>query len=285
MWHDSYVISAPDVFCYRQYRQYLRDFYAYMKSEKRGFSLRSFSEAAGIGSSNYLKLVMDGDRNLSPEMAQRFARACGLSAEPSKYFCTLVAFNQATETHERDRAYEQLLSFPQHHQVHRLDAAYADYYRKWYIPAVRELCAHSGFQEDPHWIGRKLRPTVASSSVKKALSVLIELGMLVRHPDGGLRQASPSVEADERPLAHHVKGFQRTMMEKAIEALDRWPQREREIGSLTLCLSESQYEELLRRVAAFRNSLFKEFQSDADAERVVQVNLQAFPLSAAEGNQ
>ena len=81
--------AAPDIFAYDDYRAFLRDFYASKKGQKRGFSLRAFSRKAGLTSSNYLKLVMDGDRNLSASMAERFADACGLREREQAYPRTL----------------------------------------------------------------------------------------------------------------------------------------------------------------------------------------------------
>jgi uncharacterized protein (TIGR02147 family) len=65
--------SPVDVFEYLDYRAFLRDIYLAKKAERRGFSFRAFSRRANLRSPNYLKLVMDGERNLSRAMAERFA--------------------------------------------------------------------------------------------------------------------------------------------------------------------------------------------------------------------
>ena len=62
-----------DVFRYRDYRQYLRDVYGARKQSEYGFSYRAFARKAGLSAPNYLKLVADGQRKLTPEMATRFA--------------------------------------------------------------------------------------------------------------------------------------------------------------------------------------------------------------------
>ena len=59
--------GVPDVFDYLDYRAYLRDYYAYAKSARRGFSHRTFSRRAGLGSPNHLKRVMEGRQNGQPE--------------------------------------------------------------------------------------------------------------------------------------------------------------------------------------------------------------------------
>ena len=63
-----------DGFQFQDYREFLRAYYAERKTHAK-ISYRAFSRRAGLGSPNYLKLVMDGARNLSPAMAGRFAAA------------------------------------------------------------------------------------------------------------------------------------------------------------------------------------------------------------------
>lgn len=273
------VSAAPDVFRFRDYRAFLRALYKHRKEHEYGFSLRAFSRHAGLRSSNYLKLVMDGDRNITPEMAARFARACGLSGQAADYFCELVAFTQAKRADERERVFARLRRFRRYRATHKLDPAQEAYYGQWYIPAIRELCARGDFREDEKWIGRALVPNVAPRDVRRALSVLLELGLLERDDSGRLRQTEPLIETAERPLSHHVVGFHRAMMERASDALDHVPREEREISSLTLCLSEAQVAKLKERLWRLREELLHIFQSDDDAERVVQVNFQMFPLS------
>src|SRR5262245_35395175 len=92
-----------EVYDYLDYRAYLRD--VYLEGKKRGLSHRSFSRRAGLKSPNYLKRVIDGDRNLSDDMIARFAKALGLDRESSDYFRDLVHFTHARTTTERNTYY------------------------------------------------------------------------------------------------------------------------------------------------------------------------------------
>jgi uncharacterized protein (TIGR02147 family) len=271
--------AAVDVFRYRDYRSFLRDYYERNKQRRGGYSLRAFSRGTGLRSPNYLKLVMDGDRNLTPTMALRFAEGCGLAGDAVEYFCELVSFNQARLARERELHYERLKRFSRFRKVHKLDAAQSVYHSEWYVPAVRELVMRADFQEDPSWIAQALLPPISSAQAKRALAVLLELGLLVRDDGGKLAQAQELVETPEGPLGHHVVEFHRSMMAHAADALDRVPREEREISSLTLCVSSAQFEKLKEELSAFRSLLLQRYQADQDAERVVQLNFQLFPLS------
>lgn len=241
-----------------------------------------FSRLAGLTSSNYLKLVMDGDRNLGASAAQRFAAACGLESTRASYFVELVTLQQARTQAERERAYEQLRGYKRFRQAHPLDEEYAAYHAHWYVPAVRELAARRDFQPDPKWIAGKLMPAITSRQAARALRVLRELGLLVEDGQGKLRQAHALVKTPDKPLGHHVVRFHRVMMERAAEAIDLVPREQREIASLTLCLSATQLAALKAELVRVRGDLLRRYTAEADAKRVVQVNFQMFPLSVDE---
>ena len=271
--------AKVDVFAFRDYRAFLRAYVARRQSEKRGFSAREFTEGLGLRSPNYLKLVIDGERNLGADLAHRMGEACGLSGEALAYFCALVAFNQGKTARERELHYQTLQSFRRFRASHRLDAAQSAYHSAWYIPAIFELSTRPDFTGDPSWIAKTLLPSISPAQAREALSVLEELGLLVRGADGKYRQTDHVVETPEGPLGHHVVTFHRTMLERAAEAIDRVPREEREIASLTLCISQARMAELKRELEQFRHQLVARYQGDTDPERVVQVNFQLFPLS------
>ena len=276
------MAAAPDVFAFEDFRAFLRAYYAHKKALGRGFSLRVFSRKAGLTSSNYLKLVMDGDRNLSPEMAERFAEACDLTGQAAEYFIALVTLGQAKGFAERERAYKQLKTFRRFREVHPLDEVFEAYYARWYIPAVRELAARRDFRADPKWIASTLMPAITARQATQALAVLQKLGLLMADASGNLRQAHALVETPDRPLGHHVARFHRAMMERAADAIDIVPREQREISSLTLCISARRMRELKAHLGRLRDELLHEYTADADAKRVVQLNFQLFPLTIEE---
>ncbi len=268
-----------DVFGYRNYRQFLSDYYHLRKKTEYGFSYRRFARSVGLRSPNYLKLVSEGARNLTAEMAARFAAACGLKGEGAVYFCDLVAFNQAGSEPERERCYERLRGHRRYRTVFKLDAAHARYHGHWYIPAIRELAASPDFRADPKWIARRLRPRIAPRDAKRALDVLLELGLLADDGAGGLRQSAPLLSTGEGPLGHHIVSYHRAVLERAAEALELFTRDEREFGALTLRISEQRFEAIKDQLYQLRQQLLQDSAEDTDARLVVQLNVQLFPLT------
>lgn len=291
------VESSKNIFEYLDYRSFLADVYKRRKASEYGFSYRSFAKRAGSTSSNYLKLVTDGQRNLTPEMAHRFAEALGLKGTEKYYFCDLVAFNQASTNAERERCHSSLRRYRAFRKVFQLDQAHGKYHSEWYLPAIRELCGARGFRSDPKWIAKKLRPNITVKEVERALKVLIELGMVIMDEEGKIHQVEALVATgDDKPLGHQVVTYHRKMMERAAAALDDVPRDEREIAALTLTVSPRQAAELKRRLYAFRQELLHDSLNahsdspvgdDAASEarsEVIQINFQLFPLTYKEGS-
>lgn len=268
-----------NIFEYLDYRAYLRDHYQERKAHEYGFSHRAFSKRAGLRSTNYLKLVMDGQRNLSPEMAHQFADGCGLEGRAADYFCELVAFNQADTAAERNRCHERMMRYKQYRAIHNLASAQSAYYATWYLPAIRELAARPDFDPDPKWIGRTLLPRIAASEAQKALATLLQLGLLVEDADGRIRQSVALVTSGPGPLGHQVVNYHRAMLERASAAIDLIPREEREISALTLCVSQEVLLDLKERIREFRRELLQLAELGGAPERVVQLNFQLFPLS------
>jgi uncharacterized protein (TIGR02147 family) len=276
-----------DVFDYRDYRAFLRDVYKSRKQTEYGFSYRAFAKRAGLSAPNYLKLVAEGQRNLTPEMAGRFASALGLNEEPAGYFCDLVAFNQASTAPERERCYQRLQSYRRYRNTFRLDAAHAAYHSEWYIPAIRELAACTGFQEDPKWIARRLQPSITARQAQQALAVLEQLGLLVRDAEGRLVQHQAVLSTgDDQPLGHHITTFHRTMLQRAGEALDSVAREEREIAALTVGLDATRFRQFKQRLYELRQELLHLATASGDPpDRVVQINFQMFPLSRVDSGR
>lgn len=270
--------SDPDVLSFLDYRAYLRALYEARKKQ-RGFSFRAFSRRAGLTSPNYLKLVIDGERNLSASMAGRFARACGLSGGRERYFTTLVAFNQARTLDERNRAYARLRRHRRAQDAQRLNRAQDLYHSRWYLPAIREFVTSDEFREDPKWIGRQLWPSISAREAADAVALLCDLGLLTRGEDGKLTQSEPTVTTGPELRSLHLANFHRTMIEHAKGAIDEVPSLERDVSSLTLCLGASGLVRVKQAIQRFRRELLDLAELEDAPRQVVQANFQLFPLT------
>lgn len=277
--------SRIDVYSYQDYRALLADYYAERKTHGRGFSYRAFSRRVGLSSPNHLKRVIEGERNLSAEMAQRFAEACGFHGKEAQYFCELVEFNQARTSADKQARYEALASHRGYRRAQKLDVAQAAYHSHWYVPAVRELAGSRAFRPEATWIAEQLLPAISIEQAEQALAVLIDLGLLVKTVDGRLVQADAIVSTGPETGGVHIVAYHQSMMQRAVASIDLVPKPARDISALTLRVSRRGLARIKERIQEFRRELVGLETAEAleasssDGEIVVQLNMQMFPLT------
>jgi len=271
----------PDVFDYLDFRAFLRDYYLDGKAE-RGLSYRALSRRLELKSSNFFKLVLDGSRNLSSRMAERFAQAMCPDQDSRRYFLELVCLGQARDAEARAAAEAKVTGYRRSRRIQSLDRHQAAYHSIWYLPAIRELITSRHFREDPAFIAQTLIPNITPEQAAEALETLLLLGLLVRDAGGALRQGQSLVTTGDETASRHVSTYHRTMMDLAAASLDRIAADQRDVSSLTLCLGQDGLRRVKDRIQRFRRELLELSAAEESPEQVVQVNFQLFPLSRSE---
>lgn len=273
------VEKKVNLFEYDNYRVYLKDLYNELKGATRHFSYRYFSKMAGFRSPNFLKLVMDGNRNLSADGIEKFSRALRHNKEESIFFRNLVLLNQAVTLEERKFYAEQLIRSRFYKKVHPLKKAQYHYYTNWYFIPIRELVALKDFREDPEWIAHRLSPPITAHEAKQALVELEQLGLIKRNDAGTLVQTDTFVSTGDEVTSTSVAHFHKEMIQKGAEAIDRFDIKDRDISSVTLGLSRQGASQVKDLVSRFRKELMVIAKQEEELEGVYQVNFQLFPLT------
>jgi uncharacterized protein (TIGR02147 family) len=151
------------------------------------------------------------------------------------------------------------------------------------VPAIRELAASPHFREDPEWIASTLQPAIKPREAAQALATLLELGLLRRNADGGLEQQTRVLSTGPETLGMHIRNYHAEMMQRATAAMAEFPALDRDVSSLTMCVGPEVLAELKERIRAFRRELIDLVSSQENPTRVLQLNLQLFPLSSDVG--
>lgn len=271
--------QKPNIFEYLEYRSFLKELFAFKKSENASFSHRSFARLAGLQSSNFLKLVMDAQRNLSPKAIHQFAKAFKLNKNESDFFEALVYFNQAKSMEEKNLYYDRISQFKKYHDAKPLDVHQYTYFSNWYFVALRELTLLKSFKEDTVWINKKLKARLHPDEIKRAIRILLDLKLLHRDANGSLRQSDSKISSSPEMGILAVYNFHREMIQKAGESIEKSLAEHRDISGLTLALSKKQFEKIRLRINEMRREIHELSCEESDKEAVYQVNFQLFNLS------
>lgn len=269
----------PSIYEYTDYRAYLRDYYVAEKARRPAFSYRYFARRAGHTSPNFLKLVIEGKRNLGPASVTAFARALELDAEEASFFNDLVAYGQAKNDEGKTKALGRISAARNYRKAGRIEGDLFEYLSHWYLPAIRELVARRDFVEDPKWIARQLVPAITAKKAADGLKVLANLGLVRRMPDGRLERGDPSWTTGPDASSKIVTDFHQQMLTLANEALQKFTPEQRNMSSLVVCVRAKTIEELRRRITSFQQELLALCDADEEPDVVYQVGMQLFPLS------
>jgi len=268
------------IYGYTDYRAYLKDFYEFKKDSARGYSYRSFSKAAGFSSPNFLKLVIDGKRNISNEAIDKFIKGLRLNPQMGKYFRSLVKMNQSKADKEKLEYFEELKGLTPHAKKRQLNVDEFQYLSHWLYPVLRELIELKEFRDDPYWISRKLKGKVNVAEISKALNWLIKSGFIEKQEDGTYTANDNMVLTSDEVKNLAIRNYHRQMLDQAKETLEELDVTEREFGALTFTLPDTALDELKFKLKNFRRDLHTwamQAAEDSSSSMVVQVNLQMYP--------
>ncbi len=273
-----------NLFDYLDYRQYLRDFYNHSKKTHASFSFRDFSKKAGFKSPNFLKLVMEGDRNLTEDSLPPFMTGLGLNKQEQEFFRNLVFFNQAKSHERKDFYYQRLLQSRKFVELKPIHKDQYEYCSEWYHSVVRELVASSNFDGTPEWVSSQIHPVVTPGQVQKSLSMLERLKFLERDSEGRLRQVSSLVSTGAEVTSVDLVNYHVGMLDLTKEVFNSVLPHHRDVSALTLGIKKNLLPDLKEKIKNFRKEILELVSTDPDPQIVIQLNMQMFPLTKIEGD-
>ena len=278
------------LFAYTDYRRYLADWFAEKKRDNGRFSLGMLAERSGFKARDYLLRVMRGDRNLSPEGAKKLSDFFRFSEKQAEYFSTLVRFNQARTTSEKDRCYSRLAEVRKFGAHQRLRQDQFEYLTAWYHSALRSLLPvrepprTAGGQEDWDRLGKLLDPPLTAKQARDSVDLLLRLGLLARDTLGRYTVQEPALSPGDEVAALGVANFHRAAMDLAKRSIDRHPSSSRDISGVTMSISQNGFRRIKSELKAFRKRIQAIASADTGEDMVYQLNLHFIPLTRTRGN-
>ena len=278
-------VQAPILSEYVDYRAYLSDFYLYKKRSHQGlraYSYSVFSAAADIKSPNYLKLIIDGKRNLSEEMIGKFAKALKLNRFETFEFRLLVRYGQESDPLRRNQILRELADIRVNRQIKdgEIDREKWERIPNWVGLVLYAMADQKEVNFSLSQLKQLLRGKASEEDIKQSLEKLFEGGQLKRS-EGRVEKGEPISGKEEVPVPL-VRKLQAEMNYLGMESLFQDSPKEREFGSLTLSLTEEEFEKYRFELRQLRKRIHKEVAVDREtspADRIYQLNLQLFPVT------
>jgi uncharacterized protein (TIGR02147 family) len=282
-------ITAPHVSDYMDFRTYLAAFFDYKRKQSAGdlrpYSYATFSAGANIKSPNYLKMIIEGRRNLSSDMILKFAKALGLNKELTEDFDLLVSYGQAMDGADRNMFLKKLSE----HRVQvklrtgEIDKKTWEKIPSWAAWVIYAMVDQEGVRYDLKSLKDLLRGKASEDEIEQALGSLFKSGELVMDPaTGEVTKARTLIESAEDVPVALVRKLQAQLMYLGLESLYQDAATEREFGTLTLSLTKQEFEEVKFKLRQIRKQINKDnsiARMSSKGDRVYQLNIQLFPVT------
>jgi uncharacterized protein (TIGR02147 family) len=272
-------IKHPNIYTFNDFRAYLRDYFSWRCHMQQSYSHRIMAKELGFPSPNYIKLVMDGQRNIGLRSIDRLMNGLKLSDKEQEYFSNLVLFSQAKTNGEKNYYYCLMTSIRSPLNTTTITTETYRYYNEWYHCVVRELIIREKLPVDASAIAKKIKPHVTASQVKKSIDLLLELGFIIAHEDGSYSQASQEHATDPDVVSVGIRNYNIKMIDIAKECIDSAPLDQIVTSSRTLSISTDAMIHIKQRIKEFENEIFQIAQESIGSKHVYQVNFQLFPLT------
>lgn len=282
-------VNEPHLSDYLNYRDFLRSFYLYKremtKSHHRRYNYSFFSAAADIRSPNYLRLIIEGQRNLSEEMAFKFARAMQLNKESTDEFVLMVLYSQETDPMLRNQYLKTLSDFRLQKSLRLgvIDKKVLEKVPNWIGWILFALLDQEGARFTSSTLKHLLRNKASETEIQNALNKLLESGELVLDAEtGAIKKGRSQGDAGDDIPSDLIRRLQTQLMSLGLESLFQDSPLDREFGTLTLSLTKKEFEDLRFQLRKFRKQIHKDNsiqRMQSKGERVYQLNLQLYPVT------
>lgn len=281
--------ELPNLSDYLDYRLYLHDFYQYKKQATRNdirpYSYQLFSAAANIKSPNYLKMIIEGQRNLSDDMIGKFAKALGLNKDQTEEFNYLVKLNQAEDTSERNIYLKKVSEarVEQKLKSGEIDRKTWEKIPNWVAWILYAMIDQEGVSFTTKNLKDLLRGKASEQEIEASLNSLLASGEIKKDPQTGeIKKSHNLIESPEEIPVALVRKLQTQLMYLGLESLYQDQPQDREFGTLTMSLTKEEFEDIKFKLRQIRKTIHKDnsiARKERKGERVYQLNIQLFPVT------
>ena len=269
--------SRPILLDHLDYRVFIGNFVAWQKAKDRTFSFRVFALRCGIPatSASFICRVIAGGRTLTPELSVKLAKGMELSAAESRYFHTLVQFNQAKAMETKNHFFLELSKY-RGSRAKVIGGDQVQFYDHWLNQVLWAYFGSERNQKHPATIAKRIFPAVTPRQVEESIALLLRLN-LIKKLANGYAPADSQIKTEKEIRDIAAKRQLKEMTALSLDVMDKVAPDRREYNSLTMYMSRKCFETVKERIGSFREELRVLLENDRDEDRVYTLTMQLFP--------
>lgn len=265
-----------DIFQFTHFRKYLDEYQAARVQTDPEFTRAGVCALLGLPKTrSYFNDIVKG-KKLSGRMIPKFVEVLGLNKKEAKYFETMVNFDQAKTTTERNAFFDELIKqHPDPHHILNEDAY--EYYNHWYNSVLFTALDVIDISDDLEPIQKRIFPKVSVGTLKRSLELLARIGFVRKNEDGFWKSCRESVSSGAYSNNDLVRQYQLQCFELSKQALLANDDNPSDMGTFTFSVSDDAYREIALEIQNLKAKVRKIITQDKkEATGVHQLNIHLF---------
>lgn len=263
---------------YLDYRELLRDFFEDRKSQYSFYSYRMLGQRLEMDASQAFR-VLKGELLLPERCIPLCISLLGLDEKQAEYFELLVHFSRVRSEREKKVLFAKIQDFRETPEL-ILSHKQFRFFAEWYVSAIRALLGCTSIGEEWELIASSITPKITAQQAKEAIKLLLDLE-LIEMKNGVYELTQRHVSTGREVSSQAVRSYHHEMLRLADESLERHQKTEREIGTLTMAMDLNAYKDVIEIMAECRRQIRKRIDEIDNPDRVMQLNMNLFPLAYA----
>lgn len=265
-----------DLYDYTDYRDLLRDAYRKGKERNSRMSYRMLGRILDVDAS-FLVKVLRGEAHLSESSLPAQEKFLKLDPRGARFLHALFRYSHARSPAEMKAHFEDMMRIRGVH-ARALDQVQYAFYESWRHTALWAML-HCAPDRAPEWYAQAMRPPADTSTVLESLEILVRLGLLRRDEQGAMHLVARHLETGDPLVKSAIRAFHQQMIGLAGRSVEECPPHERDISGITVAVDADCLGDVREIVREARKRIQLRVDEVAHPDRVMQVNVQVFPLS------
>ncbi len=255
----------------RDPRLWLSEQFNERRKKNKKYSIRAFAKRLKLEAS-ILSKILSGKRIASVAMVNRLSEALAVDIETKT---SLINYAK------RKEKYAQVEKMNEEDQFRQITLDSFALISDWYHYAILELTYVNNFQNDIPWISSMLG--ISQVDVSNAIERLKRLNLLSEVNGKLIKTESLITNSKDGMTSEAVKNLQRSILVKALDAIDNTHQDEKDISSMTFAIDERKLPEAKEKIKKFRREMCH-FLENGTQTKVYHLAVQLYPVKNSKEN-
>lgn len=273
--------QRSDIKTFTDYRAFLRS-YAYEAKKRNGqWTLGIWANQLGLKDTSSLTKILNGQRHPGPQVTEKLCKHFKFNLRDRAYFQDLVTLYKNQNNPRLCVALLEKMGkqFPQS-DLAIIDTRSFEFFSQWYVMPLREMVRLPWFKEDAEWIASQFKFKVTVQEIKKALELLLTLG-LIKREGSKLQIAHGRVSSSFDQKNEGLKIYHETMLDHAKTALKEQDILMREFLACCMAVNPENIAKAKELIREFKDK-FEQLIEENNGPQLYQLQIQFFALTQSQ---